>query len=110
MFHYAQLKKASEQKGNHDDKASTIEVEELATNGKDEKYAYDEEADDMEIDIDHMSQHMTTSMTVYEAGFATKPNGKSHESSAELDLPNPTLPEVCLIGCLFFPHFGLSLY
>ena len=103
LFYFVQLKKASEQNGNGDDKASSIEVEELAMNDKDERSAYDEEADEMDIDIDNMSQHMTTSMTVDEGlGLATKSNGKSHESSHKLDLPNPIITEVCPSGFLIF--------
>lgn len=78
-----------------------MEVEELATNDKDEKSEYDEEADDMESDIDKMSQHMTTSITVDDGGLAAKSNGKIPESTAKLDLPNSGLPEVCLAGWPF---------
>ncbi|XP_024025027.1 kelch domain-containing protein 4 [Morus notabilis] len=88
------LKKSSEQKGNGDNKTNSTEVEELATNDKDEKSEYDEEADDMESDIDEMSQHMTTSMTVDDGGLAAKSNGKIPESTAKLDLPNSGLPEI----------------
>ncbi|GMN56834.1 hypothetical protein TIFTF001_025955 [Ficus carica] len=88
------LKKSSEQKGNGDDKSNSVEAEELATNEKDEKSQYDEEADDVESNIDQMLEHMTTSMTVDDDGPAAKSNGKIPESSAKLDLPNSDLPEI----------------
>ncbi|GMN58533.1 hypothetical protein TIFTF001_027625 [Ficus carica] len=88
------LKKSSEQKGNGDDKSNSVEAEELATNEKDEKSQYDEEADDVESDIDQMSEHMTTSMIVDDDGPAANSNGKIPESSAKLDLPNSDLPEI----------------
>lgn len=103
------MKKSSEQKGNGDDKSNSVEAEELATNDKDEKSEYDEEADDVESNIDQMSEHMTTSMTVDDDGPVAKSNGKIPESSAKLDLPNSDLPEVCCVGCLFL-LIHLDLY
>lgn len=54
----------------------------------------------MESNIDDMSEHMTTSMTVDDDDdvFSSKSDGKMDESSAKLDSPNSDLPEVCCAG------------
>ncbi|PON45638.1 Kelch-type beta propeller [Parasponia andersonii] len=111
----AQLKKISEQKCIGEDKANSTEAEELASNDKDEKSEYDEEVCDMESNIDDMSQHMTTSMTVDDDGLSSKSNGKNHESSAKLDLPNSDLPEIVkpcgrINSCMVVGRDTLYLY
>lgn len=95
LVYVAQLKKISEQKSNSDNKTNSIEAEDLAMNDKDEKSEYDEDEYDMESNIDHMTQHMTTRMNVDDVGLSSKSDGKIHDG-AKLDLP-----QVCCARCCF---------
>ncbi|XP_030494087.2 uncharacterized protein LOC115709952 [Cannabis sativa] len=84
------LKKISEQKFNDD--------EELETNDKDEKSEYDE-ACNMEINIEQMSQHMNTSMAVDENGISSKS-----------DLPEVVKPCGRINSCMVVGRDTLYLY
>jgi hypothetical protein len=106
-----QLKRSSGQKDTDadlDGKTNPIEQEECAANGEDANSEYHEEGGDMESNVDEISQHMETTVTVSNGGMAAKSDGKSHESSAKLDMQNSVLPEVCHAGLRFF-HVQLDL-
>ncbi|KAF4395028.1 hypothetical protein G4B88_017898 [Cannabis sativa] len=85
------LKKISEQKFTDD--------EELETNDKDEKSEYDDEACNMEINIEQMSQHMNTSMAVDENGISSKS-----------DLPEVVKPCGRINSCMVVGRDTLYLY
>lgn len=100
-----QLKRSSGQKDTDvdlDGKTNPIEQEECAATGEDANSEYHEEGGDMESNIDEISQHIATTMTVDNRGLAAKSGGKPHESSAKLDMQNSVLPEVCHAGLRFF--------
>ncbi|XP_062116047.1 uncharacterized protein LOC133830141 [Humulus lupulus] len=92
------LKKISEQKCNGDDKTYSIDDEELEMNDKDEKSEYDE-ACNMEINIEQMSQHMTTSMAVDENG-----------TSSKSELPEVVKPCGRINSCMVVGRDTLYLY
>jgi hypothetical protein len=105
-----QLKRTSGQKDTDadlDGKTNPIEQEECAANGEDANSEY-HEGGDMENNIDEISQDMATAVTVDNGGLAAKSGGKSHESSAKLDMQSSVLPEVCHAGLRFF-HVQLDL-
>ncbi|KAE8123982.1 hypothetical protein FH972_018895 [Carpinus fangiana] len=77
-----------------DGKTNPIEQEECAANGEDANSEYHEEGCDMESNVNEISQHMETTVTVSNGGMAAKSGGKSHESSAKLDMQNSVLPEI----------------
>lgn len=60
----------------------------------------------MESNIDEMSQHMAANMTVDDEEVAAKPNGKTHDYTLKLDLPNSELPEV-VHAVLFFISYNV---
>lgn len=104
-----QLKKSSEQKANCSDphdKINPTEEEELDANYKDENTEYYEEADETESNIDDLSQHMPTSVTVDDSGLAAKSDGKPIKSKTKSDMQKSVLPEVCcavlkLLSCTY---------
>ncbi|KAG2678643.1 hypothetical protein I3760_11G011700 [Carya illinoinensis] len=90
------LKKSSGQKdtdANLDGKANPIEQEESAAMSEDDNLEYQEEAGDIESNIDEISHHVSTTMNVGNGGLSSK-SGKPLESSAKLDMQNSVLPEV----------------
>ncbi|XP_062170753.1 uncharacterized protein LOC133876483 [Alnus glutinosa] len=90
------LKRTSGQKDTDadlDGKTNPIEQEECAANGEDANSEYHERGD-MENNIDEISQDMATAVTVDNEGLAAKSGGKSHESSAKLDMQSSVLPEI----------------
>ncbi|KAF5476620.1 hypothetical protein F2P56_003352 [Juglans regia] len=90
------LKKSSGQKdtdANLDGKANPIEQEESAAMSEDDNLEYNEEAGDIESNIDEISHHVSTTMNVGNGGLASK-SGKPLESSAKLDIQNSVLPEI----------------
>ncbi|KAJ4712503.1 kelch domain-containing protein 4 [Melia azedarach] len=91
------LKKSSEQKANCSDphdKINPTEEEELDANYKDENTEYYEEADETESNIDDLSQHMPTSVTVDDSGLAAKSDGKPIKSKTKSDMQKSVLPEI----------------
>lgn len=82
-----------------DGKINPIEQEKCAANDDENS---DCQAGDMETNLDEISQHMATAVTVDNGGLAAKSGGKPHESSAKLEMQNSDLAEVCNAGLRFF--------
>lgn len=87
-----QLKKSYGQKGTDADldvKSNLIDPEESAAIGEDENLECHEEAGDIDSNIDEITHHVSTTMNVGNGGLASK------SESANLDMENSVLPEVC---------------
>ncbi|XP_057970399.1 uncharacterized protein LOC131159477 isoform X2 [Malania oleifera] len=89
-------KKSSDQKPNAvtDRRISPIELRECGANDMDENFEYHEDAADMESNIDDVSHHMATNMTVDDDKLPTRFDGKISESSVKIDVQNSNLPEI----------------
>ncbi|KAK4568890.1 hypothetical protein RGQ29_004348 [Quercus rubra] len=74
-----------------DGKINPIEQEKCAANDDENS---DCQAGDMETNLDEISQHMATAVTVDNGGLAAKSGGKPHESGAKLEMQNSDLAEV----------------
>lgn len=75
-----------------DGKINPIEQEECAANDDENSEC---QAGDMETNLDEISQHMATAVTVDNGGLAAK-------SGAKLEMQNSDLAEVCNAGLRFF--------
>lgn len=75
-----------------------MKISPVIDNDKDENLESQEEAAAMERNIDDISMHMATNVTVEDDDLASRSNGKPHESGAKMDLENSVFPEVCFIG------------
>lgn len=92
-----QSKKSSEQKPNSlalQEKLNPIEAEEFDANEKDENAEYYEEADEMESNIDNLSECVPNSVIVDDGVLAAKSGGKPYESKKKSDMQKSLLPEV----------------
>ncbi|KAK9198181.1 hypothetical protein WN944_013364 [Citrus x changshan-huyou] len=92
-----QLKKSSEQKPNSStlqEKLNPIEAEEFDANEKDENAEYYEEADEMESNIDNLSECVPNSVIVDDGVLAAKSGGKPYESKKKSDMQKSLLPEI----------------
>ncbi|KAH9720666.1 DUF4110 domain-containing protein [Citrus sinensis] len=90
------LKKSSEQKPNSSalhEKLNPIEAEEFDANEKDENAEYYEEADEMESNIDNLSECVPNSVIVDDGVLAAKSGGKPYESKKKSDMQKSLLPE-----------------
>ncbi|KAH9776622.1 DUF4110 domain-containing protein [Citrus sinensis] len=90
------LKKSSEQKTNSSalqEKLNPIEAEEFDANEKDENAEYYEEADEMESNIDNLSECVPNSVIVDDGVLAAKSGGKPYESKKKSDMQKSLLPE-----------------
>ncbi|KAM3751901.1 hypothetical protein ACB098_04G146700 [Castanea mollissima] len=88
------LKKSCGQKAmdvDLDGKINPIEQVECAANDDENSEC---QAGDMETNLDEISQHMATAVTVDNGGLAAKSGGKPHESGAKLEMQNSDLAEV----------------
>ncbi|XP_065636159.1 uncharacterized protein LOC112000039 [Quercus suber] len=74
-----------------DGKINPIEQEECAANDDENSEC---QAGDMETNLDEISQHMATAVTVDNGGLTAKSGGKPHESGAKLEMQNSDLAEV----------------
>lgn len=104
-----QLKKSCGQKDmdvDLDGKINPIEQEECAANDDENSEC---QAGDMETNLDEISQHMATAVTVDNGGLAAKSGGKPHESGAKLEMQNSDLAEVCNAGLRFFHMLLVSI-
>lgn len=91
------LKKSSEQKPNSSalqEKLNPIEAEEFDANEKDENAEYYEEADEMESNIDNLSECVPNSVIVDDGVLAAKSGGKPYESKKKSDMQKSLLPEI----------------
>ncbi|KAL9434059.1 hypothetical protein AB3S75_028819 [Citrus x aurantiifolia] len=91
------LKKSSEQKPNSSalqEKLNPIEAEEFDANEKDENAEYNEEADEMESNIDNLSECVPNSVIVDDGVLAAKSGGKPYESKKKSDMQKSLLPEI----------------
>ena len=92
-----QLKKTSEEKPNTaalDNKISSVEVEKIATDDKDDELEYNEEVD-VESSIDDISLDIERNMTLDGCGVASTSDGKPPQSSSKYPLQISVSPEVC---------------
>ena len=99
FFSIGVLQSRKDSKQEHDgsdynDKINAIEAEDSGLDDKEQISEYDEEAGDEEHNIDEMSHHMVTNMTVDDGG-SSKSAAKPQQSKSKLNFQNSVSPEVC---------------